>query len=72
MMYESLGVSFLIDEEDTIDSYEALGKEKTESDQIKAEESFNKQVDALGRVGQIELISGMPCQNLPHLYLNDT
>jgi E3 ubiquitin-protein ligase UBR7 len=57
-LYESLGVSYLLDEEDTIENYEAVGKAKLESDMVQAEENFSRQVNEMGRVGQIELISG--------------
>jgi E3 ubiquitin-protein ligase UBR7 len=49
---------YLLDDEDTMESYETLGKAKQESERIQAEESFVKQVNDLGHVGQIELISG--------------
>jgi len=57
-LYESVGVSYLLDEEDSIEHYEAVGKAKQEADTIRAEESFSRQVNELGHVGQIELISG--------------
>lgn len=57
-MYESAGLSYLLDDEDTIENYEAAGKAKIESDMVRAEESFSRQINEMGHVGQIELISG--------------
>ena len=55
--------SFLVDEEDTIDYYEAKGKEKIESEMDRAEQSLKRKVDEMGRIGQIEFVSGISIFN---------
>ncbi|OXA60503.1 putative E3 ubiquitin-protein ligase UBR7 [Folsomia candida] len=57
-IYDAGGVSFLLDEEDTIENYEAAGQAKLDSEMVRAEESFTRQMNEMGHVGQIELISG--------------
>lgn len=58
-MYTNLKVEFLIEEDDTIESYETIGKARADSVMMQAEESFNKQVNEMGLVGQIEFVSGI-------------
>lgn len=51
-------IQFLLDEEDTIEYYEALGRKKTEDAKLSAEASINSQVNRLDHVGQLELVHG--------------
>jgi len=48
-----------LDEEDTIEHYEAVGKKNAEAAQLSAETSMNNQINQLGRVGQLEFIHGI-------------
>jgi len=48
----------LIDDEDTLEHYEAIGKEKDEIASKEAEEEMKKKMKDLGHVGQIEMIAG--------------
>lgn len=57
-MYESLKIRYLLDPEDTIEHYEALGRKNSEDAKLSAEETITNQVNSLGRVGQIELLHG--------------
>ena len=57
-MYKTLKIEYLLDKEDTIEHYEALGKQIAEAAQVSAEASINNQVNQLGRVGQLEFIHG--------------
>lgn len=57
-MYEKLKIQFLMDPEDTIEHYEALGKKVTEDAQLSAEASMNEQVNSLGHVGKLEFLYG--------------
>ena len=41
-----------------METYEAIRQANSASDKLKAEESFNKQVNTMDRVSQMELIPG--------------
>jgi len=59
VMYKTLNIEFILDEEDTIDHHEALGKINAEAVELRAEATINDQINQLGRVGQLEFLHGV-------------
>ncbi|CAK9261000.1 unnamed protein product [Sphagnum jensenii] len=58
-MYKEKGVSFLLNREDTIQEYEAMGKRKREEALARAEGAGSDFMQTLGHVQQIELLHGL-------------